>query len=220
MKNGMKKTESGQAIIEFLIVSTLIITLLFVFIQVAWAIAYGHYTHYATYMASRSMFSGALSHSDQVDAAESVLRATLKNASGNDILKFLARARRGDERDATGAEPVEGAVVGTHPYAAGKENSRLYSWAEGVQYNFNVKLFLIPLASFVTKEGEGEQIQAGSATEPTKAIEWKGFLRFTSDAFLGREPTVDECQREMTRISTSIGINRGDGFEFIEDNGC
>lgn len=220
MQKKIRKSESGQAIIEFLIVSTLIITLMFVFIQVAWAIAFGHYAHYATFMASRSMLSGAVSQTDQLDAAEEVLRTTLKNASGNDILKFLARSRGADERDATGPEPVDGATVGTHPYAAGKENSRLYSWAEGVQYNFSVKLFLIPLASFVAKEGVGESIQAGTATEPAKPIEWKGFLRFTSDAFLGREPTVDECQREMTRISSSIGINRADGNEFIQDNGC
>ncbi|MCO5143537.1 MAG: pilus assembly protein [Oligoflexia bacterium] len=215
-----KKSESGQAIIEFLIVSTLIITLMFVFIQVAWAIAFGHYAHYATYMASRSMLSGGVSRTDQTDAAEEVLRATLNNASGNDLIKFLARSRGGDERDASGPEPITGTTVGTHPYAAGKENSRLYSWAEGVQYNFGVKMFLIPLASFIAKEGEGESIQAGTATEPAKPIEWKGYLQFTSDAFLGRESTVDECQREMTRISSSIGINRGDGNEFIQDNGC
>jgi hypothetical protein len=32
----------------------MILTMAFVFVQLAWGIAYGHYVHYATYMAARA----------------------------------------------------------------------------------------------------------------------------------------------------------------------
>lgn len=215
-----KKDEKGQAIVEFLVVISVILTLIFLFVQIAWAIAYGHYAHYATFMAARAYFSGGVTKQDQIDGAVSVLNAMLKTSSGQDILPFIAKARRGDERDTTGPEPVPGAFVGMHPEAEGKELSRAYSWAEGVQYNFGVNLFLLPLAGWIKKEGQGRNIQAGTALEPTKAIEWNGAIPFTTDAFLGREATVDECFREISRLSSNTGINRGDGQEFLEDNGC
>lgn len=220
-KNKKRKgSESGQAIIEFLIVSTMILTLIFVFVQLAWGIAYGHYAHYITYMASRAYMSSGLTKQDQYDAAVDVLQSGLKTAGGKDLLPMVAKARTGDERDVKGAEPVPGAALGTHSEALGKGTSRKYSWAEGVQYNFGLRLFLLPLASVIAKDGMGNTINPGSATQAAKSIEWKGYIPFASDSFLGREPTVDECFLEMTRISSSIGINRADGADFIEDNGC
>lgn len=215
-----KKRESGQAIIEFLIVMSIILTMIFMFIQISWSIAFGHYVHYATYMASRAYLSGGLTQGDQVSGATAVLKTMLKKASGEDLLPFVGKARAADERDIQGSEPLAGAFIGTHPEAEGKGNSRPFSWAEGVQYNFAVKIFMLPLASWVQKEGKGKSIQTGSAKDPNKAIEFKGYIPFTSDAFLGRDPSVDECFREMTRISNDIGISRGDGNLFIEDNGC
>lgn len=215
-----KKDERGQAIVEFLIVISVILTLIFVFVQLAWAIAYGHYAHYATFMAARAYLSGGETKQDQIDGAVSVLNTMLKTASGQDILPFIAKARGGDERDTPGPEPVTGAFIGTHPEAQGKELSRAYSWAEGVQYNFGVNVFLLPLAGWIKKEGEGKNIQGGTALEPTKAIEWKGAIPFTTDAFLGREVTHAECELEMSRLSTNTGINRGDNKEFVWDNGC
>ncbi len=215
-----EKDESGQAIIEFLIVSSMILTLIFVFVQLAWGLAYGHYVHYSTYMASRAYLSSAPFKQDQIDAATAVLQRSLKSSAGQDLLPFVARARTGGDRDMQGAELIPGAAVGAHPEMGGRENSRKYSWAEGVQYNFNLRLFLLPLASFIAKDGEGKSIQPGTATSPTKAVEWKGAIPLASDSFLGREPTVDECWKEMQRLSTSTGIGRADGAEFLEDNGC
>lgn len=215
-----RKNESGQAIIEFLIVMCVILTLIFMFVQISWSIAFGHYAHYATYMASRAYLSGGLTQQDQTDGATSILKSMLKKSTGEDLLPFVGKARAGDERDIQGAEPIKGAFIGTHPEAQGKEHSRPFSWAEGVQYNFAVSIFLLPLASWVKKEGTGKTIQTGSAKDPNKAIEFKGYIPFTSDSFLGREPSVDECFKEMSRISTEIGIGRADGQLFIEDNGC
>ncbi len=209
--------EAGQVIVEFIIVFSLIITLIFIFVQMSWGIAWGHYAHYATYMAARAYLSAGLTQGDQLDAAGAVLSQSLKIAGGKDVFTFLAPSRGGGDRDATGQEPVKGAMVGTHPEAIGKEHTRLYSWAEGVQFNFNLKVFLLPISAMVAKDGQGKNIHPPGGG---KAIIWKGVIPFTSDSFLGREPSIDECFREMTRLSTSTGINRGDNLDFIEDNGC
>lgn len=210
------ENEEGQVIVEFVIVFGLIATLIFLFVQMSWGIAWGHYVHYSTYMASRAYMAAGNTQADQYSAAKAVLLQTVK-AGGKDIFPFLAPSRGGGDRDATGAEPVTGAMVGKHPFMVGKEHSRLFSWAEGVQYNFNVKMFLLPISAFVAKGGQGETITPGGQG---KAISWKGVIPFTSDSFLGREPTTDECLHDITRLSTQSGINRGDNADFIEDNGC
>jgi hypothetical protein len=219
-KKNRREGESGQVLIEFLIVTAMILTLLFVFVQIAWGIAYGHYVHYATYMASRAYLSAGISRTDQLDSATTVLRSMLKTSGGKDIFPFIAQARTGDDRDAKGAEPVPGGAIGRHSEAAGKEHSRAYSWAEGVQYNYNLKLFLLPISAVIAKDGQGKTIQPGSGQAPSKTVTWKGAIPFTSDSFLGREPTTGECWSFMTRMSGSFGISRGDAKEFIEDNGC
>ncbi len=215
-----KNRESGQAIVEFLIVISIVLTLIFVVVQLSWAIAYGHYAHYATFMSARSYYSGGVTLQDQRDGAVSVLRVMLKLQGGKDILPFIAKARAGDERDIQGPEPITGAYIGVHPTAAGQPTSRAYSWAEGVQYNFSVNLFLLPLAKWITEDGKGKTVQPGTAQEPVKGVEYKGAIPFTSDAFLGREINVNECFSEMSRLSRSTGISRGDNADFLEDNGC
>ena len=212
--------ESGQAIVEFLVVISVIFTMAFIFVQLAWGIAYGHYVHYATYMAARAYLSEGATRTKQTDSAAAVLQSMLKKGGGEDILPFLAKAREGDERDAKGPEPVKGSMVGTHAEANGRERNRPYSWAEGVQYNYSLNLFLLPISSFVAKDGEGETIRGGTAESPTKGVEWKGKIPFASDSFLGRDPSVAECFEEMHRLSTNTGITRRDGRDFLEDNGC
>jgi hypothetical protein len=196
----------------------MLFTMIFLFVQVSWGIAWGHYVHYATFMASRAYMAAAQTRGDQADAAAKVLSSMLKSGD-RDILPFMAPSRAGGARDAIGSEPVKGAMVGTHPEAVGKEHSRLYSWAEGVQYNFDLKLFLLPLSKVISGGGDGKPIQTGTSQQPGKAVVWKGMIPFTSDSFLGREVTVDECMRDMDRLSTT-GIARQDGAVFIEDNGC
>ena len=64
-KKNRRGGEEGQVIIEFLIVTSMILTMIFVFVQLAWGIAYGHYVHYATYMASRAYLAGGTTPQDQ-----------------------------------------------------------------------------------------------------------------------------------------------------------
>lgn len=218
MKKRPIRDEAGQVIVEFVIVFTMILTLIFLFVQMSWGIAWGHYTHYATYMAARAYLAAGATKGDQYNAASAVLSSMLKTG-GKDLFPFLSPARTGGDRDASGSEPVPGAMVGYHPTAADHPHSRLYSWAEGVQYNFNLKMFLLPISTFIAKSGTGQNIHTGVGGGG-KAVEFKGMIPFTSDSFLGRESSEAECFEFMDRLSSSMGINRMDNAVFIEDNGC
>lgn len=213
-----KLDQRGQGLVEFLITMSVILTLLFVFVELSWAMAWGHYVHYATFMAARAYMSGGQAQKqDQTTGAMEVLQGMIQTKTGQDLLGFIARSRKGDARDiSSGAEDVPGAFIGAHPTAAGKENSRAYAWAEGVQYNFEVPLYILPLARWVNKD-KGRQIKIGN-DQDAFSKEWKGAIPFTSDSWLGREVTHSECTSAMQQLSN--GMERMDGDKFIEDNGC
>lgn len=213
-----KKQESGQTMIEFLLVIMLVLTLVFGFMQLAWALAWGHYVQYSTYMAARAYFSARATKGEQLESATNVLRAMVKNQAGNrELVGSIVKARTGDNRNVKGAEPVPGAFIGAHPFAdATGMTERAYSWAEGVQYNWQFKLFIIPLASFLRKD-EGKTIQIGPQGEG-ETLRWDGMIGLTSDAWLGREVSVEECQIFMQQLSRRYP--RGDTQDFLEDNGC
>ncbi len=215
-----KKRQSGQAVLEFLLVFMILMMMIFVVVQMAWGLAFGHYAHYATYMAARAYMSAGPTKQDQADRAGQVLSSMLKTNGGQaDVFPFIQRARTGDARDISGGpEEVSGAFIGLHPQAIGHEGSRFFSWAEGVQYNFEVPLYFLPISSFIGKD-KGKNIEIGSATDSVKSVEWQGGIPFTSDAWLGREVSTEECRQDMDRLSHSA-IGRQDGALFIEDNGC
>lgn len=216
--NRKREDESGQTFMEFLVVVMVIIALIFAFIQICWAMAWGHYIHYSTYMAARAYVSGQQNEGQQLEAASNVLRSMVKRpGTDEDLLGNIAPSRVGDARDIPGDEPVPGAFIGTHPVAEGFGlDQRFYSWAEGVQYNFKFKLFILPLAWWL-KRDEGKTIEIGPQGN-TQNVVWTGFIDLTSDAFLGRENTNEECRTFLLRLS---GLNpRSDRADYIYDNGC
>ena len=215
-----KKRQSGQSAIEFIFVSIIILVLIFAFLQLAWVIGWGHYVHYATFMSSRAYFSAHKTKEEQLNAASTTLENLLMNQrTGRELLSFLARARTGDNRDIQGgAEPVPGAFIGTHPFASSKDmNHRAFSWAEGVQYNFEFRLFILPLASLIMGD-QAKQIQVGEKNDPSM-ITWNGKIGLASDSWLGREVSNEECHDFLRRLSKE-SIQRDDGEEFLFDNGC
>ncbi len=221
MKFVVKKKQSGQAIIEFILVISILLTMVFMFVQLSWATAWGHYVHYATFMSARAYYASGQTKGEQLENATAVLKTYLESSTGQALFPFISKPRTADDRDIQGgAEPVPGAFIGMNPYASTSPNDRAFAWAEGVQYNFAVPIYLLPLAGWVKKEGQGSKITGGSPTEPTKPIEWKGSIPFTSDSYLGREDSVSECLSVMQDLSSASGITRGDGATFIEDNGC
>ncbi len=220
LSSNRRKTgnESGQTFMEFLVVVMVIIALIFAFIQIAWSLAWGHYVHYATYMAARAYSSAQQNQTDQVAAASAVLTAMIKReGTAEDLLGNIAPSRGGDNRDIQGDEPVAGAFIGTHPVAEGfGMDTRFFSWAEGVQYNFMFKLFILPLAWWLQRD-EGKTIDVGPEGEAQPII-WTGFIDLTADAFLGREVTNEECRTFLLRLS---GLNpRSDRADYLYDNGC
>jgi hypothetical protein len=217
MKKRRKKNQRGQAIIEFVLVFMILMAMIFVVVQMAWGLAFGHYVHYSTYMAARAYLSAGKTKQDQADAAKKVLEFMVKKGP-KDIFPFIAKAREGEERDVQGgAEDVKGAFIGMHPKAEGQEGSRFFSWAEGVQYNFQVPLYLFPLGFMKNDKGKTVELTKGSDT--VKSVEFKGGIPFTSDAWLGREVSNSECIQDMERLSATP-MHRMDGATFLEDNGC
>lgn len=224
MKQNRKKikNQKGQTLIEFIMVMSMILTLVFMFVQLSYAIAWGHYVQYATFMSARALLSSGLTKDDQQTAAKSVLEKMVKASDGSDrdLLHFVSRARMGEKRDIQGAEPVPGAFIGAHPMAQNRGvDSRAFGWAEGVQYNFEVPLFLLPLVSWIAKS-KGKAINMASGEFDAPPVEWNGKLPFTSDSWLGREGTYDECEKDMQELSRDRGIDRADGNDFLYDNGC
>lgn len=211
-------SQSGQTMVEFLLVIMLVLTLIFAFMQLAWALAWGHYVHYATFMASRAYLSAQETKAEQLENAAFVLRSLLKSKTGNgELIGTIVKARTGDNRNIKGAEPVPGAYIGAHPFAeATGMTSRAFSWAEGVQYNWQFRLFILPLASFLKKD-EGKRIQVGDAADG-ESLRWDGMIGLTSDAWLGREVTIEECRAFLSDLS--LRYPRGDQQEFLFDNGC
>ncbi len=217
--------EQGQTLIEFMLVIMVILTLLFVFIQLAWGLAWGHYVHYSTYMAARAYLSATEEQSEQREHAVETLRALIKRPDGiKDLLAPVVSPRDDDKRDiAEGDEPIPGAFIGIHPYTKDKRRTtRIFAWAEGVQYNFEFRLFLLPFARFLTA-GEGKSITIGPRGEQT-SLPWDGKIALASDAFLGREKTMKECRKFLKKLYDTYGVGgwrQGvERKEFLFDNGC
>lgn len=212
--------QSGQVMMEFILTMLILLTMVFYFLMLAWALAWGHYVQYATFMSARAYFASTQSPEGQLENARSVLEKMVRSQNGGDLLGFVAKTRDGGDRDiSAGSEPIAGAFIGMHPAAAGGQTSRAYSWAHGVQYNFKFKMFILPLSNIFTSDIEGENINLGEDKEGA-SLSYDGLMPMTADAWLGREDTVSECDAFITDLSFNQGINRRDGTLFVYDNGC
>ena len=216
-----KRKDAGQVIIEFIFVVMIILSLIFVFIQMAWGIAMGHYIQYATFMSARAYLAASIQKTDQRDNAMDSLNSYVKKkgGSGGDILPFVARARTADQRDASAcAEDIPGACIGAHPKLSddivNNSQIRIFSWMEGVQYSFEVPLYLLPIGPVAANQ-KGKQIGI-QIDGQTKNFTWTGAIPLTSDAWLGRETSMEECWLSFM----APAVPRNDGGFYIEDNGC
>jgi hypothetical protein len=147
----------------------LLLSFSFFFIQVCLILAWGNYTHYATFMAARAYLSGGGDEDGQTERARMVLERMLKR-NGRDRLPNVARG--------VGGSSLAGAEIGPGP---GFGADRASSWAEGVRYTFRSRLFVIPPGL------PGERLSDD-----------RNSVSFTSESFLLREPTYGECVEEMT----------------------
>ena len=166
----LRKSESGQAVLEFVLTLILLMTSLFFFVHVAFIFAWGNYVHYATFMSARAYLASGPSQADQKERASQVLvRMVKKNGGGQDRFPLGGKGFDGDTA-------IQGAYIGSDPLnSSGYE--RNLSWMEGVRYKYRSRLHLLPSSA----PNAGGQ---------------KGLV-LTSESWLGREPSQSECQTYM-----------------------
>jgi hypothetical protein len=184
MQSRIKKSESGQSTVEFALTMILVSSFIFLFFQISMVMGVSSYVQYATFMAARAYLAAGPSADDQRTRARTVIQQMLKS-SGNATQDRLSSIIKGEGgNDGT----VPGLSFDADQF---KATDRNYSWMRGIRYSFKGRVFLMPI-------GKGGTSQKNLPT-----------LSLTSETFLGKEPSTQECQAEMK--------NRGDG---ILDNGC
>lgn len=175
--------QSGQSTVEFALAIMMLMGFVLFFVQLTLVFGLGNYIHYATFMAARAQLAAGPNSDDQRERARAVIVRSLKKSegqSGVDRFPFIAKAEGGGDPN--------GAQIGPAPEF--NDGDTALSWLQGVRYRFRSRLFILPLGG-----------KRGSDTVKS--------VKLTSESWLGREPTTDECVAEMS--------SRGGG---IFDNGC
>ena len=174
------KNEKGQSTIEFTLTLTFLLAFVFFFLQLALVFGYGNYVQYATFMSARALQSATETQDDQIGRAKAVLIRMLKKSQGaSGVDRWPGIGKGVDGQDIAGAD-----IGIVDPF---DRNDPGLSWREGVRYSFRSRLFLIPLS------------QSDVANSIT----------LTSESWLGREVTTEECSQFLNRFG-----------EIIFDNGC
>lgn len=169
----------GQTFIEFLLTVFAYLTVAFMTVQVGLGFGVANYIHYATFMAARALLTGYESEEKQKEKARSVLSKMLKKGDGKDRFDPIAKG--------TGnGSPAGFELVGSTGRSKGG-NPRDSAWEQGVVYKFNAKLYMLPIAPGA-KRGQ------------------KNAVELESETWLGRDPTIEECKKQL-----------GDR---LVDNGC
>jgi Flp pilus assembly protein TadG len=187
------RDEEGQSTVEFALTIILLMSFVFLFLQLSLVFGFGNYAHYATFMSARAYLSAGHSYDDQVSRAKSVIINTLKAGdaqAGRDRFPMIAQG--------VGGDVLAGFAVnssGNKSFPVPSNGDRSSSWLQGVRYTFSSKLFLIPLGT-------------GKSTSATTNGASANKLTLTSESFLGREPPDDECQTQLGKVSG------------LYDNGC
>jgi hypothetical protein len=177
-------SEDGQATVEFCMTLIMLFGFVLFYIQLSLVFAFGNYAHYATFMSARAYLSSGPDQEDQKERARSVITRMLKRSealAGEDKFPFIAKG-------IGGGSPAGFMVDAPDQYNADDKN---FSWLEGVRYTFRSRVMMIPFAG---RSSKGDSVNS---------------VTFTSESWLGREPTYIECQSDIK--------NRNQG---IFDNGC
>lgn len=176
-------SKAGQSTVEFILSMILLMSLVLFYFQLSMIFAFGSFVHYATFMSARAYLAAGPDPSDQKARAKAVIVKMLKKSSGQaGVDKFPSIAKGFGSGDPTGFQV-------DRPPQFQKTNID-FSWLEGVRYTFRGRLFLLPLGRSLTAS--------------------QNRLELTSESWLGREPTAQECQDDMGKAK--------DGWIF--DNGC
>ncbi len=197
MRKGLLQSPSdraGQSTIEFVLTLIMLLGFVLFYTRIGFLLGYANLVQYATFMAARAYQAGGIDQAAQEEAAS------------NTIVDLLKRSRglRGEERFKI-ARPVgggspSGARIGPGDNFVATDEG--FSWEQGVRYSFEGQLLVNLFGSKATSES------AADGASPGK-------LRLTSESWLGREVTEEEC---LTELRSRQGP-RGQRVEG-PDNGC
>lgn len=185
LRDRYKASNEGQSTIEFALATSLSIAFVFFFVKLSMFMAYGNLVHYATFMAARAYLAAGDTNGDQIQRANDTAIIYLKKSLGQPGIEKYPFIARGDD----GGE-IPGLKVGPHPQF--KPKDKTLSWMDGVRYKFRGSVIPIPMFG-TRRNGRG-----GNS------------LTLTSESWLLREPSTQECIADMSK-------KRGGA---IFDNGC
>ncbi|MBN21628.1 MAG: hypothetical protein CL678_10115 [Bdellovibrionaceae bacterium] len=179
-------SEAGQSTIEFALAVTIIVGVTIFIFQFSMSLAVGNFFHYATFMAARAYQSAGATPDDQSRRAKLVLSKTTKKSVSNpgiDRWPFFAKG--------VGEGSFKGAKIGNHSRYQEKNNQ--YHWLKGVEYSFQSKLFAFP---------GGGALDSGER-DPANVV------TLTSESWLGRETSYDECMEYMRTFDVKVVLDNG-----------
>ncbi len=186
--------QEGQSTIEFVLGLILLLSFLFFYFHIAMVFAFGNYVHYVTFMAARAYLSASTSQSDQRQRAVAVIQATVKYNGASDRLPSIAKGYAGNGGTYSD-DNVVGLAISNPPQFL--PSVKAVSWLEGVRYQFQSRIFLIPFMGF-----------GSAASQDPSNSQNTNMVNLVSESWLSRESSFEECQ-EVMRLQHGI-----------YDNGC
>jgi len=172
--------EAGQSTVEFALVLILLMSFSMFFLRLGLVFGFSNYVQYATFMSARAYLSAGSTPDQQSSNAKDIILSTVKNkGDGTDRYPWIAKGFEGGD--------IKGFEINHPRYDPANFDT---VWMQGVRYRFKSQLFLLPFGGFMPKSDALNQ------------------LILTSESWLGREPSYQECREEM-------GAKKG-----IIDNGC
>ena len=184
-----RESESGQSTLEFALTLTLLISFILFFLQLTLLMGISNYIQYATFMAARAYLSSGPTQADQSNRAHSVINMMVKkgaNSPGQDRFPTVIKGANGTDDTSVGLS------IDPDPF---NKSDYSFSWIQGIRYEFQGRVFILPFGTSFSPKSQ------------------QNTLSFTSETFLGREPSYSECQQQMPTAPTS-------GQQGIFDNGC
>jgi len=181
-KNSVSRNQQGQSTVEFALATALTLAFVFFFVHLSMFFAFGNLVHYATFMSARALQAASESRDDQLERAKEVAVRLLKRSAGQSGTDKYPFIAKGE-----GGSEIPGLIVGEGPQFQPK--NRDLSWQEGVRYRFRTQIVPVPLGAGKNRDN---------------------ILTLTSESWLGREPSTEECELELGKKLGGV----------IFDNGC
>ncbi len=175
----------GQGVIEFLFCCMTFIGFLFLFFQMCTFLGFANYAQYITFMTARCYLVndpvGGTGTADGYPQCTTQAQKMLGGGATNGGLGVFSSVAQAAQ-NLPGSTSITGLVVGPDPQFLATTTA--FSWLQGARFGFTKKL---PFAFLVTGNQQG-------ATPLS--------FNFTSESWLGKEPTQAEIIAQVTSKSS------------------